>query len=90
MQAQPLWLMLTDLARRLDIEVRLEYLEAPELGLASGGLCLIRGRRVVFIDKRLNQEARILQLAESLRGQDWEQHHMLPALRALLDDQEGA
>ena len=90
MQAEQLWLMLIDLARRLDIEVRLERLEAPELVLAGGGLCLIRGRRVVFIDKHLNQEARLRQLAVALHGQDWEQHHMLPALRVFLDSLEGA
>lgn len=89
MQAEQLWLLLLNLARQMDIRVRLENLDQPDLSFNSGGLCLVNGRKVVFIDKRLPPRAQARQLGLCLLTQDVEQFHMLPAVRCFLDDLEG-
>lgn len=55
----------------------------------SGCLCLIKGQKTIFVDKRLNTEARVKQLALCLGGQNLEQYYMLPALRHYLEGLTG-
>lgn len=58
---------LEELARKLGLEVRYEVLvEEGEAGSMRGGLCRIKDRRVIFVDKRLGVIDRCAALAEAL------------------------
>jgi hypothetical protein len=58
---------LEELARKLGLEVRYEILvEEGEPGSMRGGLCRVRDRRVIFVDRRLGAVERCAALAEAL------------------------
>jgi len=65
------------LARRLDIEIR--YTDS-----GPSGLCTIRGRRVLFIDRGLDTEAKLVVFAREFRALDLEGIYVVPAIRRLL------
>lgn len=70
-----------DLARRLEVQVRSEH-----LGGDSGGLCVLRGRRVLFVDLdadplvRLDRCVAAVRLLPGVEGV-----YVPPALRELID-----
>lgn len=72
---------LINLARRLEFEVREEWLEG-----AGTGTCLIRGKKVLFVDQSLTPSERLAQVAKSLCTQSGlEAIYILPEARAVLD-----
>jgi hypothetical protein len=71
---------LIELARRLGYEVREEWLDG-----AGGGACVLKGRRILFVDQSLPPSDRLVQVAAALRGSaDLETIYVLPEARALL------
>ena len=81
-----LWLLLLEVAHALDIEVRLESIEQPELNLRGGGLCRIKGKTVLFIDKRLNVEARLKGLGRAIKRYNIDEISMRPLARDFLEN----
>ena len=72
---------LTDLARRLGYEVREEWLE----GKAGGG-CVLKGRKVLFVDQSLSPVERVEQVVHAVRGHsELDSITILPEVRALLE-----
>ena len=68
---------LVDLARRLGYEIREEWLEGT-----GGGACVLKGKRIMFVDQSLPPSERVEQLANSLRGNvDLERIYVLPEAR---------
>jgi hypothetical protein len=86
-KANNLWPLLNDLAQKLDIQVRVEYLD--DQVFSGGRLCRLKGRKIIFIDKRLTVDERIRQLGSGLAEQDLSQYYILPALRKYLANLEG-
>jgi hypothetical protein len=78
-----LWPLLTELAGQLNIRVRVERLEQ-----APGGLCRLKGQNFIFIDQRLNQDARTRCLALSMKELHLEQIYIKPLLRDYLEQLE--
>ena len=73
-----------DVLASLEIEVRQEH-----LGGDSGGLCKLRGRRVVFVDLDADAATRLERSVQVLRGlADLETVYLPPHLRELLDQPE--
>jgi len=72
---------LLDLALRLGLEVRQEF-----LGGNGGGLCRLRGRQVLFVDTAAAEVEQMAQTATVLAGLDeLENHYITPQLRETLD-----
>ena len=70
-----------DVLASLEIEVRQEH-----LGGDSGGLCKLRGRRVVFVDLDADAATRLERCIEVLRGlSDLNTVYLPPHLRERLD-----
>ena len=79
-------MLLTDLAGKLDIEVRLEQLNDEDHYRVRGGLCRIGGRRVVIVDKRHSPAGRSRQLGRALLAcTEPDQVYLVPALREYLE-----
>jgi hypothetical protein len=72
-----------ELAGQLNIKVRVERLEQ-----APGGLCRLKGQNFIFINQSLNQEARTLRLALSIKELNLEQVYIKPFLRDYLEQLE--
>ena len=72
---------LLELAEQLDISVRRE-----PLGGEGGGLCHLRGRRVLFVDVQADLQTRFEKTATALADlPEVDQHYLLPELREELD-----
>jgi len=72
---------LLELAEQLDITVRRE-----PLGGEGGGLCNLRGRRVLFVDIQADLQTRFEKTAAALADlPEVDQHYLLPELREELD-----
>lgn len=78
---------LSRVAERLELEVRSEPLEPRLEGrdYGRGGLCVLRGRRVILLDSRAPLPDRIAVLAGVLASFDVEPLHMPPLVRATID-----
>ena len=74
---------LEQLVERMDIEVRRESLPGP------GGLCQVRGKRVLFLNSEFSVADQVGVIAEALRGLDLSHLYVRPALRQLLGEGEG-
>ena len=73
-----------DVLASLEIEVRQEH-----LGGNSGGLCKLRGRRVVFVDLDADAATRVERCAQVLRGlPDLETVYLPPRVRDMLEQPE--
>ncbi|MBN1275966.1 MAG: hypothetical protein JXA35_00640 [Deltaproteobacteria bacterium] len=77
------------LADNLGIEVRHENLD-PDMSFSHGGLCLIKNRPVIIIDKAASEKVKIKTLIQALRRFDLGRIYIKPALRDILEapDQE--
>ena len=82
---------LEDLAHRLGLEIRYEILvQEGEPGSMRGGLCRVKDRRVIFVDRRLGPIDRCAALAEALGGFDLSGIFVPPiARRAIFGDGDG-
>lgn len=78
---------LVRVAERLGLEVRREPLEPKLEGRdhGRGGLCVVRGRRVVLLDPRAPVPDRIAVIASVLAGLDVESVHMAPLVRSTIE-----
>jgi len=73
---------LLDFARAIDIEVR-----HASLGGDGGGLCTIRGKRVLFVDTAADVATRLEHTARAIAElPEIETHFIRPDIRELLAD----
>jgi hypothetical protein len=79
--------LLLDLVRRLGFEIRTTSLtpKDQELSAVHSGTCVLRGRRLVFLDRTAPAGERCAALLEALRGEDLEGVFIPPAVRHRLD-----
>ena len=80
--------MLEDLAERLDIEIRYERVRDNE-SLQRGGLCRLKGKYLVIVDKKASTGERIVVLSRAVRHFDLDDIYMKPLLRQYLEDRPG-
>lgn len=78
---------LLDVARRVGVDVRREPFDAgvPREALPRGGLCVLRGARVIFVDASLSVVERTVILTNALAGVSTEAIAMPPFVRARID-----
>ena len=74
---------LEKLASELDVDVSYE----PMGGLVQGvgGLCRLRGRYRIIVDRKLKPPERLQVVADALRRFDTDEHFVSPQVRRLLD-----
>ncbi len=82
MNAQEKLTELEALAGELEVDVSYE----PMAGLVQGigGLCRVRGRYRIIVDRRLKPPERLQVVADALRRFDTEEHFVSPQVRKLL------
>ena len=71
------------LAKKLEVEVVYDHLTGE--GAGSGGLCKIKGRWRVIIERRSSAGERLSILAKALSRFDLESHYLTPSLRELVE-----
>ena len=78
--------LLTDLAQRLGFEIRTSPLtpKDQELTVRSGS-CILRGRRLILLDRGAPAREKCTALIAALRNQDLSGIFVPPAVRQLLD-----
>jgi hypothetical protein len=77
-------------ADKLGVRVRYEPLATDDEAVSiRGGLCRVRGDRMILIDSRLAVAERCLCLAEALGGFDLSRIFLPPAVRALVEERRG-
>ncbi len=82
-------MMLTDLAGKLGVEVRLEYLNDEDHYKVRGGLCRIGQKSVVFVERRQSPAGRSRQLGRALKAvMELDQVYLVPAVRDYLEGLE--
>jgi hypothetical protein len=80
---------LEDLALKLDIEVVYANLESRD-PFTRGGLCKVKGKYKVFIDRTEKIQGRIKILARALSAFDKEEIYILPLIREILEKAKDA
>ena len=81
MQRQELLTALLELAESAGLEVRKEY-----LGGEGGGLCLLRGKRILFLDTAADTAEQVARTAAALADlPELEAMYVLPQVREELD-----
>ena len=68
-----------------DLEVQVSYEPMGGLVQGVGGLCRVRGRYRIIVDRRLRPVERLQVVADALRRFDTERHFVSPQVRKLLD-----
>ena len=71
------------LAQKLEVTVGYESFTGE--GMGPGGLCKLRGKWRVIIDRRNSDNERVVVLARALGRFDLEDHFISPALRELIE-----
>ena len=80
MEDQLLFKALLEVAENVGIEVR-----QAVLGGEGGGLCVLRGKKILFVDVSADLAEEIARTAEALAQlEDLEQHYLLPQVRQAL------
>lgn len=78
--------LLLDLAQRLGFEIRTTPLTPRDQDLTvRSGACVLRGRRLILLDRSAPAEEKCTALLEALRGEDLGGIFVPPAVRQLLD-----
>jgi hypothetical protein len=78
--------LLEELAESFGLQISYEPIRLDEeLGRRPGGICLLKGQRLVIINPHASIKEKIGILAEAIRQFDLEQIYILPVLRELLD-----
>ena len=67
-----------------DLEVDVTYDSMRGLVQGVGGLCRLRGRYRIIVDRRLKPPERLQIVADALRRFDTEEHFVSPQVRRLL------
>ncbi len=75
-------------AERLGVEIRIEPFETP--ATTAGGLCVLRGEKLVLIDQGAPLPNRILALAGALSELESETVYMAPEARELIEAIQGS
>ena len=77
---------LEELARGFGIEIRYEPIVIEEEAInVVGGLCKLRGEKILIINSKAPVRDKIQALARALSNFDLDQIYIRPAIRALLD-----
>jgi hypothetical protein len=86
-ELRAIWDELARVAARIGVEIREERLEPVLEGRdhGRGGLCVVRGRRVVLLDERAPLRDRVATLALALGGFDLESVHVSPLVRSTIE-----
>jgi hypothetical protein len=71
------------LAKKLEVEVIYDHLTGE--GMSPGGLCKVKGRWRVIIERRSSPGERLSILAKALSRFDLESHFLSPAVRELVE-----
>jgi hypothetical protein len=71
------------LAERLGIEIR-------RITGGPSGLCMVRGRRVLFLERELDDASALAAFSREFRGLNLEGMFVVPALRKHLGRDDGA
>ena len=81
MQSQELFTALLELAENAGLEVRKEY-----LGGEGGGLCILRGKRILFLDTAADAAEQVARTAAALaKLPELDTMYVLPQVREELD-----
>ncbi|MBN2377020.1 MAG: hypothetical protein JXD22_11495 [Sedimentisphaerales bacterium] len=76
---------LLDLAEQVELEVR-----QVALGGEGGGLCVLRGKNILFVDTMADAEEQIATTAQALAGlEKIDDMYVLPQIREILDKHRG-
>lgn len=74
-----------ELAEQVELEVRQEA-----LGGEGGGLCVLRGKNILFVDTMADPAEQIATTAEALAGlEKMDDVYVLPQIREILDEYRG-
>jgi hypothetical protein len=84
MEEERLLSLLEETAQRLGIAVRYERFDGADVTVRDG-LCLVKGERVLFVEKRRSLHEKILVLAKTISDLDSENTYMPPVVRELID-----
>ncbi len=75
------------------LEVTVTYHSFTGDGMSSGGICKVKGKWRIIIDRKNAENDRVVVLARALSRFDTEEHFLSPAVRELIDghrpEQEG-
>ncbi len=85
MDDEALFQLLVELMEKLSIKVVCKNLHDEEFKI-SGGLCKVRGRNLMIMDKRSPLKSRITLLARELKEFNLEDQYIPPVLRELLEE----
>ena len=78
--------LLEELAESFGLQISYEPIRLDEeLGSRPGGVCLLKGQRLVIINPQASLKEKIRILAEAVRQFDLDQTYIRPVLRDLLD-----
>jgi hypothetical protein len=81
MDANTLLLELGKLAEKLEIELRFEALDTP------GGLCRVKGKKILLVNENLEPSEQVEVIASELaRQEDIDNVYVLPSIRKLIDE----
>ena len=75
---------LEELAGKLGITVRYERMNVEDSS-GAGGLCRMGGKYILLVHSRLNAREKIQVMAKALKGFDFSEIYLKPALRELLE-----
>ena len=82
--------LLEELAESFGLQISYETIRLDEeLGNRPGGVCLLRGQRLIIINPNASMREKIRILSEAVKHFDLDQIYMRPVLRQLLDSLPG-
>ena len=85
MEEERLLSLLEETAQRLGIAVRYERFDGADVSVRDG-LCLVKGEKVLFMDKRRTLREKIGVLVQTISNLDSETTYMPPVVRELIDE----
>jgi len=85
MDDKRLWFLLSEVAESLGVELRLENLGGADDLPAASGLCRLKGKLVIFVERRQDLAWRCRRLGRALKGLDLEGVYLKPAVRDFLE-----
>ena len=82
--------LLEELAESFGLQISYETIRLDEeLGNRPGGVCLLRGQRLIIINPNASMREKIRILSEAVKLFDLDQIYIRPVLRELLDSLPG-